>query len=253
MSDPARSDAPFDLTTERLEAFSDAVIAVIITILALGLQIPHGHLLGDDPRPRRAVPDLRARVREPRDLVEQPSSPAAGDHPDQRRRDVGEHGVAVLPVVDPGRHGVARATTSRRSRPRSSAIVSLCAAVAYSVLVRTIIRANGRDSVVARSLHGDTKGLVSIGLFAAGVAIATLSAWIPIGEAAAAAVVRGALRRGRDHLADPGPAVPARPCGRRLRLTARPSAVTPPGPRRSRRGPGVGCRAAAAGTPARRR
>jgi uncharacterized membrane protein len=34
MSDPARSDAPFDLTTERLEAFSDAVIAVIITILA---------------------------------------------------------------------------------------------------------------------------------------------------------------------------------------------------------------------------
>ena len=40
MSDPARSDAPFDLTTERLEAFSDAVIAVIITILALGLEIP---------------------------------------------------------------------------------------------------------------------------------------------------------------------------------------------------------------------
>ena len=46
MSDPARSDAPFDLTTERLEAFSDAVIAVIITILALGLEIPTRHLVG---------------------------------------------------------------------------------------------------------------------------------------------------------------------------------------------------------------
>ena len=41
MSEPTRSEAPFDLTTERLEAFSDAVIAVIITILALGLEIPH--------------------------------------------------------------------------------------------------------------------------------------------------------------------------------------------------------------------
>jgi hypothetical protein len=64
--------------------------------------------------------------------------------------------------------------------------VSLCAALAYSVLVRTIIRANGPDSVVARSIHGDTKGLVSIGLFAAGVAIATLSAWVPMGRAAEA-------------------------------------------------------------------
>jgi uncharacterized membrane protein len=34
MSDQARSDAPFDLTSERLEAFCDAVTAVIITILA---------------------------------------------------------------------------------------------------------------------------------------------------------------------------------------------------------------------------
>ena len=40
MSEPTRSEAPFDLTTERLEAFSDAVIAVIITILALGLELP---------------------------------------------------------------------------------------------------------------------------------------------------------------------------------------------------------------------
>ena len=40
MSEPTGSAAPFDLTTERLEAFSDAVIAVIITILALGLELP---------------------------------------------------------------------------------------------------------------------------------------------------------------------------------------------------------------------
>lgn len=185
MSDPARSDAPFDLTTERLEAFSDAVIAVIITILALGLQIPTDT-----------------------------SWTTIRDH-------VGPFLIYVLAFVNlaiwwNNHHHLLRATTringavmwanmgllfflslipvatewlrnDFEAKPAAFfGIVSLCAAVAYSVLVRTIIRANGRDSVVARSLHGDTKGLVSIGLFAGGVAIATLSAWIPIGEAAAA-------------------------------------------------------------------
>jgi uncharacterized membrane protein len=59
-------------------------------------------------------------------------------------------------------------------------LVLLCAGISYSLLVRTIIRANGPDSVVARSVHGDAKGLASIGLYSAGVGIAVLSAWITI-------------------------------------------------------------------------
>jgi uncharacterized membrane protein len=185
MSDPARSDAPFDLTTERLEAFSDAVIAVIITILALGLEIP-----------------------------EDTSWPAI-------RSQVGPFLIYVLAFVNiaiwwNNHHHLLRATTridgavmwanmallfflslipvatewlraDFRAKPAAFfGIVSLCAALAYSVLVRTIIRANGRDSVVARSLHGDAKGLVSIGLYSAGIAIAALSAWVPMGRGAAA-------------------------------------------------------------------
>lgn len=187
MSDPARSDAPFDLTTERLEAFSDAVIAVIITILALGLEIPRD------------------------------TSWVA------IRSQVGPFLIYVLAFVNlaiwwNNHHHLLRATTridgavmwanmallfflslvpvatawlraAFEAKPAAFfGIVSLCAAVAYSVLVRTIIRANGRDSVVARSLHGDTKGLVSIGLFAAGVTIAALSAWTHMAEAATAAL-----------------------------------------------------------------
>jgi uncharacterized membrane protein len=185
MSDARSSDAPFDLTTERLEAFSDAVIAVIITILALGLEIP------------KDTSWLEI------------------------RKQIGPFLIYVLAFVNlaiwwNNHHHLLRATTRingavmwanmallfflslipvatewlRASfEPKPAAffgIVSLCAAVAYSVLVRTIIRANGRDSVVARSLHGDAKGLASIGLFAAGVAVAALNAWVPIGRAAVA-------------------------------------------------------------------
>jgi uncharacterized membrane protein len=185
MSDPARSDAPFDLTTERLEAFSDAVIAVIITILALGLEIPrdtswmaireqvgsfliyvlafvdiaiwwnnHHHLLRASTRINGAVMWANMALL---------------------------FFLSLIPVATAWlRHDFA-------AKPAAFfGIVSLCAALAYSVLVRTIIRANGPDSVVARSIHGDTKGLVSIGLFTAGVAIATLSAWVPMGGAAEA-------------------------------------------------------------------
>jgi len=173
--DRTRSDAPFDLTTERLEAFSDAVIAVIITILALGLEFP-------------------------RDT----SWPAI-------RSEVGPFLIYVLAFVNlaiwwNNHHHLLRATaringavmwanmallfflslipvatqwlrSAFEAKPAAFfGLVSLCAGIAYSVLVRTIVRANGPDSVVARSVHGDVKGLVSIALYGAGVAVAVASA-----------------------------------------------------------------------------
>jgi transmembrane protein TMEM174 (potassium channel) len=38
---------PIELGSGRVEAFSDAVFAVIITIMALELRAPQGHTLGD--------------------------------------------------------------------------------------------------------------------------------------------------------------------------------------------------------------
>jgi uncharacterized membrane protein len=188
MSEPSRSQAPFDLTTERLEAFSDAVIAVIITILALGLELP----------------------KEPRwDLI---------------RGEVGSFLIYVLAFVNlaiwwNNHHHLLKATTRIDGavmwanmallfflslipvatqwlrdafQPKPAAffgIVSMCAGVAYNILVRTIVRANGPDSVVARSVHGDVKGLVSIALYGAGALIAIASApmhspwlgtWLPV-------------------------------------------------------------------------
>jgi len=181
MSEPTRSAAPFDLTTERLEAFSDAVIAVIITILALGLEFPKSTSWGD----------IQGRI--------------------------GPFLIYVLAFVNlaiwwNNHHHLLRATTridgavmwanmallfflslipvatqwlrnAFEAKPAAFfGLVSLCAGIAYSVLVRTIVRANGPDSTVARSVHGDVKGSVSIAMYGAGVVIAALSAVRSFGQ-----------------------------------------------------------------------
>ena len=61
------------MRTNRLEAFSDGVLAIIITIMVLELNVPEGHTLQDlwdDDRGQ--LPDLRAELRLHRHLLEQP-------------------------------------------------------------------------------------------------------------------------------------------------------------------------------------
>ena len=73
----------------RLEAFSDGVIAIIITIMVLEMKVPHG------ARPRRSaaaapgVPQLCAELHLSRHLLEQSSSHAACHRTRERRRSCG--------------------------------------------------------------------------------------------------------------------------------------------------------------------
>jgi uncharacterized membrane protein len=56
--------------------------------------------------------------------------------------------------------------------------VALAAGIAYAILVRALIRANGRDSAVAQAIGSDIKGYVSLVLYAAGVGLAFVRPWI---------------------------------------------------------------------------
>ena len=56
--------------------------------------------------------------------------------------------------------------------------VALAAGLAYSILQRALIRANGRESAVAKAIGSDVKGYASLGLYAAGVGLAFVSPWI---------------------------------------------------------------------------
>ncbi len=189
MSDEDRSNGPLEMGVGRIEAFSDAVMAVIITIMAFELRAPQGATL---TAVRAQLPGL---------LVYVLSFAFIGiywnnHHHLLRAADRISGAVmwanlfllfwlSLIPVLtewlrDEYRHPLPAAAYG---------MVALAAAIAYTVLVRALIRANGRDSAVATAIASDAKGYASLGLYAAGVGLAFVSPWISYAIYAAVSVM----------------------------------------------------------------
>jgi TMEM175 potassium channel family protein len=184
-----RSTGPLEMGVGRIEAFSDAVMAVIITIMAFELRAPQGATL---TAVRAQLPGL---------LVYVLSFAFIGiywnnHHHLLRAADRISGAVmwanlfllfwlSLIPVLtewlrDEYRHPLPAAAYG---------IVALAAAIAYTVLVRALIRANGRDSAVATAIASDEKGYASLGLYAAAVGLAFVSPWISYAIYAAVSVM----------------------------------------------------------------
>jgi len=166
------------LRTHRLEAFSDGVMAVIITIMAFELKAPHGTNLA---ALRHSVPPV---------LVYILSFVYIGiywnNHHHLLRQTERISGavmwanlhllfwLSLVPVLTEW-----VGTSYHHTEPAAAyGTVVLAAAVAYWLLVRTIIHANDADSVVSQSLGSDTKGVVSIFIYGAAIGLAFVSPWI---------------------------------------------------------------------------
>jgi uncharacterized membrane protein len=162
----------------RLEAFSDGVMAVIITIMAFGLNAPRSttlHAVGQQ------LPSL---------LVYVLSFTLIGiywnNHHHLLRVTQRISGAVMwtnlhllfwLSLIPVTTKWVGEAHQAHM--PASAyGIVSVGAAVAYWLLVQMIIRANGHDSTVAKAIGSDLKGTLSILLFIVGVGLAWVSPWI---------------------------------------------------------------------------
>jgi uncharacterized membrane protein len=178
MKDRQRSGRSLEMGTARVEAFSDGVIAVIITIMALELRAPHGATWD---AVREQLPGL---------LVYVLSFVMVGiywnNHHHLLRAAERISGAAMwanlfllfwlslFPVLtewlrDEYRHALPAAAFGG---------LGLAAGVAYAILVRTLIRANGRESALAQAIGSDLKGYASLVLYAAGVGLAFVSPWI---------------------------------------------------------------------------
>jgi uncharacterized membrane protein len=168
MKDQQRPSRSLELGTARVEAFSDGVMAVIITIMALELQAPHGASLD---AVRDQLPGL---------LVYALSFGFIGtywnNHHHLLRATERISGAAMwanllllfwlslIPVLtewlrEEYRHVLPAAAYGA---------VALAAGVAYSILARALIRANGRESALAQAIGSDLKGYLSQVLYAAG-------------------------------------------------------------------------------------
>jgi uncharacterized membrane protein len=174
---------------DRLAAFSDGVIAIIITIMVLELKVPHGT---DWATLRGVAPNFVAyvlsfvylaiywnnhhhllhTVTQVDGLILWANShllfwlslvPAATGW-------MGENFLAPLPTAVYG--------------------VSLfMPAIAYHLLQRTIVHQQGEHSVLASALGRDVKGKISPLLYAAAVALAFVDAWLSIAIYALVAVM----------------------------------------------------------------
>jgi len=157
--------------TDRLETFSDGVMAVIITIMAFNVRPPDG---ADLQAVHGVLPEL---------LVYVLSFAMIGiywnNHHHLLRATERMNGsvmwanlfllfwLSLLPIVTGwvGRypnHALPAATYGA---------IAFGAAVAYWILVQTIIAANGKDSFVARAVGFDVKGTLSALMYAAGAGL----------------------------------------------------------------------------------
>jgi uncharacterized membrane protein len=175
--------------TSRLEAFSDGVMAVIITITALSLKAPAG---GSFSALGHRLPAL---------LVYILSFAFVGiywnNHHHLLRATRHISGsvmwanlhllfwLSLIPVVTEwvGSNYAAHWPAA------TYGIVALGAAIAFTILVGTIIRANGHDSAVARAIGSFVKGNASMVLYAAAVGLAFLSPYISYGLYAVVAIM----------------------------------------------------------------
>lgn len=169
------------MKTSRLEAFSDGVIAIIITIMVLELEIPHAtdaealrplipvfsayalsfvnlgiywsnhhHMLSTVERVNGAILWANLHL-----LFWLSLFPFATGW-------MGVTGFGSLPVLSYG-------------------VVSLLAAIAYFILQRSIVVDQGAGSPLATAVGRDLKGKTSPLLYLAGVALAFPARWVALG------------------------------------------------------------------------
>jgi uncharacterized membrane protein len=189
VTDRGRPGSALELGTARVEAFSDGVMAVIITIMALELRAPEGASL---EAVRERLPGL---------LVYVLSFVMIGiywnNHHHLLRAAERISGAAMwanlfllfwlslIPVLtewlrDQYLHPLPAATYGA---------VALAAGFAYALLARALVRANGPESAVAAAIGSDLKGYLSLVLYAAGVGLAFVSPWIAYGCYVAVAII----------------------------------------------------------------
>jgi uncharacterized membrane protein len=166
------------MTKGRMEAFSDGVVAIIITIMVLELRVPHG---ADLSALRPLAPVFLSYVlsfvylgiywNNHHHLLH------AVRHVDGRILWANLHllfWLSLLPFVThwTGENGFAALPVALYG------VVLLMAGLAYTLLVRALIARHGSDSVLATAIGRDFKGNVSILAYLVAILLALLNPWL---------------------------------------------------------------------------
>jgi uncharacterized membrane protein len=177
------------MTKNRLEAFSDGVLAIIITIMVLEMKVPHDASMealtplapvflsyvlsfiylaiywNNHHHLMHAVKKVNGKIlwANLHLLFWLSLVPFVTGW-------MGENHFAMYPVVLYG-------------------IVLICAAIAYFILVRVLISHHGTDSTLAEAIGRDWKGKISVVIYLAAIILAFVHPYIGVGLFAAVALM----------------------------------------------------------------
>ena len=169
------------MKTTRLEAFSDGVLAIIITIMVLELKVPHGVEL-------EALKPLLPRL-----LSYVLSFIYVGIYWNNHHHLFQATEQVTGGILWANLHllfwlSLFPFTTGWMGENELAAIptavygfVLLMAAIAYYILERAIIAKEGRDSLVAQAVGREWKGKLSLVLYVAAIPLAFVSSWVASG------------------------------------------------------------------------
>src|ERR1700722_2471396 len=165
------------MSNSRLEAFSDGVIAIIITIMVLELKVPHGDTV-DALVP--LIPNFLSYVL---------SFIYVGIYWNNHHHMLHTCESVSGPILWANLHllfwlSLFPITTAwigdnpaARTPSALYGVVLLMAAIAYWMLQRRIIAAQGPDSLLKKAVGADRKGKLSPVIYSAGIATAFFSPW----------------------------------------------------------------------------
>lgn len=162
----------------RLEAFTDGVVAIIITIAVLELPVPHGH---DLAALRASSPILLAYVLSFINVGIYWNNHHHMLHATERiDGSVLWANLFMLFWLSLAPWTIRWLDESRFAAMPTAAfgVVFGMAAIGYRWTQARIIAVNGHDSAVARAVGDDVKGKVSLLLYALGAVLAFLAPWI---------------------------------------------------------------------------
>ncbi len=166
------------MNKNRMEAFSDGVIAIIITVMVLGLRVPQG------PELAALLPlgpvflsyvlsfiNLGIYWNNHHHLLQ------ASERVDGRVLWANLHllfWLSLVPFVTAwmGENAFAAVPVA------AYGIVLLLAAIAYTILSGALISLHGKDSVLATAIGGDLKGRISLVLYAVAILLTVVNSWL---------------------------------------------------------------------------
>jgi uncharacterized membrane protein len=174
---------------DRLAAFSDGVIAIIITIMVLDLKVPHG---ADWATLRGVAPNFVSYVLSFVYLAIYWNNHHHLLHTVTRVDGLilwaNSHLLFWLSLI-PAATGWMGANFLAPLPTAVYGVSLLMPAIAYYLLQKTIVHQQGKHSVLASALGRDVKGKISPLLYAAAVALAFVDAWLSIAIYALVAVM----------------------------------------------------------------